>query len=126
MGNISLILGSRSTLSVMLNPVSAFCMKAETLKGSELSAMHYSRRQFNRLALAGLSAAAATSFTPVSALADQKPNSKFGSVQIGLNTGFADLQCKVDSLTCPRIHQEVIALGSLEACASTLTWYFPT
>ena len=51
--------------------------------------MNYSRRQFNRLAMAGLSTAAATSFSPINAFAAQKPNSKFGGVQIGLNTGFS-------------------------------------
>lgn len=50
--------------------------------------MNQSRRGFNKLALTGVSAVAA-SFTPLNALGTVKPDSKFGGVQIGLNTGFS-------------------------------------
>jgi hypothetical protein len=49
--------------------------------------MHFTRREFGRLAPAGLSAAA-LGRTPflASALAQSKPNSKFAGVQIGVIT----------------------------------------
>jgi pentatricopeptide repeat protein len=51
--------------------------------------MIYSRRRFNKLALTGLSVATTIAFNPVSLVATEKPNSKFGNVQVGLITGFS-------------------------------------
>jgi sugar phosphate isomerase/epimerase len=49
----------------------------------------YSRREFNQLALTGLSVAAMDAFASTSVFAAAKPDSKINGVQLGLITGFS-------------------------------------
>jgi sugar phosphate isomerase/epimerase len=75
--------------SAYLERVCSFAELSKMWKELELTKMNHSRRQFNRFAFTGIASAATASFLSSDAFAAVRPDSKFGGVQIGLNTGFS-------------------------------------